>query len=325
MSLRSALREHWPEYLIEGWALGCFMISIGVFVTVLISPMSPLYTRIPSLALRAVMLGLALGTTAIVLIHSPWGKRSGAHMNPAVTLAFLRAKKIHHWDALFYVIAQTIGGILGVIVVAFAMGDLFTSPPVSYAVTLPGPQGAIVAFAAEALISFALMATVLIFTASMRLTRYTGLAIGCLVALFVAVEFPLSGASMNPARTLASAAPGHIWQNLWVYLLAPTLGMLAAAQLHLSLRGAAAPGCAKLLHPKGVRCIHCGQQAEPEPAAMETMLQCRQLRYAPSMRQNSTASPTRRSSAPRQSTPSSNTLAPVAPASVRRRRKSRLS
>lgn len=266
MSLQSALREHWPEYLIEGWGLGCFMVSIGVFVTILGSPNSPIYALVPSLTLRAAMLGLALGATAIVLIHSPWGKRSGAHMNPAVTLAFLRAGKIRPWDAFFYVIAQAVGGILGVILVAFLLGNLFTEPPVRYAVTVPGPRGAAVAFVAEALISFALMATVLVFTASSRLSRYTGLAIGVLVATFITVEFPLSGASMNPARTLASAAPGHIWQNYWVYLLAPTLGMVAAAQLHLHLRTAGAAGCAKLLHPKGVRCIHCGQPAIPKPA-----------------------------------------------------------
>jgi aquaporin Z len=267
MSPRSALREHWPEYLIEAWGLGCFMISIGVFVTILFSPMSPIYNRVPSLTLRGVILGLALGATAIVLIHSPWGKRSGAHMNPAVTLAFLRVRKIHPWDALFYVIAQLAGGILGVILVAFVVGNLFTNPPVNYAATLPGPRGAAVAFVAEAAISFVLMATVLIFTASRRFARYTGLAIGGVVAVFIAVEFPLSGASMNPARTLASAAPGHIWRDLWVYLLAPTLGMLAAAQLLLFLRGRDALGCAKLLHPKGVRCIHCGQRATPKSVA----------------------------------------------------------
>lgn len=73
MSLRSAVRDHWPEYLIEGWALGSFMISIGVFVTIFISPASPIYTRVPSLTVRAVLLGLALGATAIVLIHRPGG------------------------------------------------------------------------------------------------------------------------------------------------------------------------------------------------------------------------------------------------------------
>jgi aquaporin Z len=254
------------------------MISIGVFVTIFISPMSLIYAWVPSLTLRAVMLGVALGATAIVLIHSPWGKRSGAHMNPAVTLAFLRVRKIHPWDALFYVIAQVAGGILGVILVAFVLGSLFTDPPVDYAATVPGRWGAAVAFVAEATISFVLMATVLAFTASTRFARYTGLAIGVLVAFFIAVEFPLSGASMNPARTLASAAPGHIWQNLWVYLLAPTLGMLAAAQLLLFVRGSSAVGCAKLLHPKGVTCIHCGQRATPKSAGSPRAVQANLLR-----------------------------------------------
>jgi aquaporin Z len=258
-SLRSALREHWPEYLIEGWALGCFMISAGVFVTLLESPRSLLFTFLPSSIIRTVLLGLAMGATAILLIHSPWGKRSGAHMNPAVTLAFLHLRKIHPWDAVFYVIAQAIGGTLGVFLVAFLIGNLFTGPPVSYAATLPGPKGAIVAFVAEAVISFGLMASVLIFTASLRLARFTGLAVGFLVAFFITVELPLSGTSMNPARTLASAVPGMMWQHFWIYLLGPTLGMLAAAQLHFHIRGAGAPGCAKLLHPHGVRCIHCGQ------------------------------------------------------------------
>jgi aquaporin Z len=263
MSLRSALREHWPEYLIEGWALGCFMISVGVFVTLLYSPASPLYAIVPSATTRTVLLGLAMGVTAVLLIHSSWGKRSGAHMNPAVTLAFLRLGKIHRWDALFFVIAQAVGGTLGVVLVASVARSLFADPPVSYAVTVPGPKGAGVAFVSEAVISFGLMSTVLVFSSSSRLTRFTGVAVGCLLALFISVELPLSGTSMNPARTLASAVPGMMWQDFWIYLIAPPLGMLAAAQLHLYIRGRDAAGCAKLLHPDSVRCIHCGHAPAP--------------------------------------------------------------
>jgi aquaporin Z len=208
--------------------------------------------------LRTLLVGLAMGATAIVLIHSPWGKRSGAHMNPAVTLTFLRLGKIRPWDALFFVIAQTLGGTLGVIIAASVLGSGFTDPPVSYAATLPGPTGTAVAFAAEALISFGLMTTVLGLSGSPRLARFTGIAAGVLVALYISLESPLSGMSMNPARTFASAAPGMMWQHFWIYLLAPPLGMLAAAQLHCVIRGSSAAGCAKLLHPKTVRCIHCG-------------------------------------------------------------------
>lgn len=260
MPLLTALREHWPEYLIEGWALGCFMISAGVFATLLGSPLSPVYCVVSSVTERTVLTGLAMGATAILLIHSPWGKRSGAHMNPAVTLAFLRLGKVRAWDALFFVIAQTLGGTLGIVVTAALLGRSFTDTPVSYAVTVPGASGTVVAFIAEAVISFGLMVTVLRFSASPRLGRYTGLAAGCLVAVYISVESPLSGMSMNPARTFASAAPAMNFQGLWVYLIAPPLGMLVAAQVHLLRRGTRVTGCAKLLHPENVRCIHCGHE-----------------------------------------------------------------
>lgn len=260
VTLAAALRLHWPEYLIEGWALGCLMMSVGMSVSVLESPRSPIYTLIPSAGVRIVVLALIVGLTLTLLIQSPWGKRSGAHMNPAITLAFLRQNKIRPSDALFYILAQIAGGTLGVVAVAFFAGSLFTDPPVHYAVTMPGPAGEAVAFLAEGVISFALMAAILFLTTSPRLTRYTGLAVGGLVTLFIIVEAPLSGTSMNPARTLASAVPGMSWQHLWIYLLAPTLGMLAAAQLDIHIRGSRALGCAKLLHPCGIRCIHCNYE-----------------------------------------------------------------
>jgi aquaporin Z len=257
-SIGSALREHWPEYLIEGWALGSFMISVGLFVTIFESPRSFVLAVVPDADLRVALLGIAIGTTAILLIHSAWGKRSGAHMNPAITLAFLRLGKIRTWDAVFFIAAQTLGGTLGVIVAAICLGSVFTDPPVNYAVTVPGWAGAAVAFAAETVISFALMTTILAFTASPTLIRFTGLSVGCLVTVFIILESPLSGASMNPARTLASAAPGMMWQYLWIYLLAPTIGMLAAAEFHAVMCGRDAPGCTKLLQSTAVRCIHCG-------------------------------------------------------------------
>jgi aquaporin Z len=195
MPIKSALREHWPEYLIEAWALSCLMISIGLFASALGSPKSPMYAAVPNAAIRTVLLALAIGATLALIIQSPWGKRSGAHMNPAITLAFLRVGKAHPWDGLFFILAQTAGGILGVSAVALFVGTLFTDPPVRYAVTTPGPAGAGIALVAETMISFALMAAILVFTASIHLIRFTSLAAGCVVALFIIVEAPLSGAS----------------------------------------------------------------------------------------------------------------------------------
>jgi aquaporin Z len=259
----SRLRRNWPEYLIEGWALGMFMISAGLFAILLDYPGSPVHQAINDATTRRILAGIAMGLTAIALIYSPWGKRSGAHMNPAVTLAFLRLRKIDARDAMFFVLAQFIGGTLGVLLVAQLVGPAFTAPPVSYAATLPGAHGPVVAFIAEALISAFLIFTILTISNTPRIAHFAGIAAGCLVATYIALEAPLSGMSMNPARTFASAMPGLMWQGFWIYITAPVLGMLAGAELFMFTRGRDGAGCAKLLHPADQRCIHCGH----EPAA----------------------------------------------------------
>jgi aquaporin Z len=262
-SALAALRQHWPEYLIEAWALGMFMISAALLATLLEYPASPIHRWITDPLARRVVAGIAMGLTAIALIHSPWGKRSGAHMNPAVTLTFLRLGKAHGWDALFFVIAQFVGGTLAVLLMAALLGPSFTAAPVSYAATLPGPAGPWVALLAEFAISAGLILVVLTLSASQHLAPFTGIAAGCLVAGYISLEAPLSGMSMNPARTFASAAPAMQWQYFWIYLCAPVIGMLAGAQLYLSVRGTRALGCAKLLHPPDTRCIHCGYVPAP--------------------------------------------------------------
>ena len=199
---------HWPEYLIEAWALGMFMISAGVFTLLLESPASPLHAAIPDAFLRRLLTGAAMGLTAIALIYSPWGRRSGAHMNPAVTLSFLRLRKIAPSDAAFYIFAQFIGGTLGVCGVLVAFGPAFSAPPVSYVATVPGSAGVGAAFTAEIGISALMIFVVLMVSSSAHLARFTGLCAGLLVCLFISFEGPLSGMSINPARSFASALPG---------------------------------------------------------------------------------------------------------------------
>src|SRR6185369_3984308 len=89
------------------------------------------------------------------------------------------------------------------------------------------------------------------------IAQYTGLFSGILVATFISFEAPLSGMSMNPARTLGSAVGAQFWMALWIYFIAPPIGMLLAAQLHLRLKGAAGVFCAKLHHRNDTRCIFC--------------------------------------------------------------------
>ncbi|MFO1503475.1 MAG: aquaporin [Steroidobacteraceae bacterium] len=251
-----ASASHWPEYLIEGAALGLFMISAGIVTTALEYPGSPLHSLLPDATLRRVLIGLAMGLTAIALIHSPWGKRSGAHMNPAVTLSFLRLGRIAPRDALFYVVSQIAGAASCTLLVRLALGEAFTEAPVHHVTTQPGPRGAGVALLAEFVMAFLMMATVLRVSASARLAPYAGLCAGALVAMFISVEAPLSGMGLNPARSFASALSAADFNGLWIYLLAPPAGMLAAAELHL--RFAPRIACAKLLHPDEYRCIHCG-------------------------------------------------------------------
>jgi aquaporin Z len=97
-----------------------------------------------------------------------------------------------------------------------------------------------------------------------RLAPYTGLAAGALVACYIAFEAPYSGMSMNPARSFASAAPAGLWDDLWIYFVAPPLGMWTAAALHAARRSPSV--CAKLVHTADARCIHCGYQ--PTAAAV---------------------------------------------------------
>ncbi len=110
--------------------------------------------------------------------------------------------------------------------------------------------GSFVAFVAEVTISFVLMVTVLFVTNRERLAPYTAYIVGVLIAAYITFESPLSGMSTNPARTLGPAIYAHEWHALWIYFIAPSLGMLAAAEVFLRIRRGVGPYCAKLHHAK---------------------------------------------------------------------------
>src|SRR5260370_24422475 len=98
-----ALKNHWPEYLIEGACLGLFMISAFTFGTILEHPASPVYRALPNPLMRRFLMGLAMGGTAISIIYSPWVKLSGAHINPSTTLAFFPLVEIQTYVDLLYI------------------------------------------------------------------------------------------------------------------------------------------------------------------------------------------------------------------------------
>jgi aquaporin Z len=251
------VRAHWPEYAIEAAGLGTFMVVACTFGALLGHPRSPVVLSVPDPLVRRALMGLAMGLTAVTLIYSPWGRRSGAHFNPATTLTFWRLGKTHTRDAIGYAMAQVVGGLAGVLLAANLLGAVLAHPDVRYVATRPGPTGAAVAFAAEVTIAFVLMSVVLRVSNDASLARFTGLAAGALVALYITIEAPLSGMSLNPARSLASAMPAGVWDAFWIYLVAPPLGMVAAAEAYVHRHGARAVYCAKLHHDAGPCLFRC--------------------------------------------------------------------
>jgi aquaporin Z len=252
------LRANWQIYAMDGALLGMFMISACVSVVIVEYPSSPLRHVMNSELLRRALIGTAMGFTAVALIYSPWGKRSGAHMNPAMTLSFLRLGKINLIDASGYVIGQFLGGALGMMLCAIILGPLVRHPSVGYVVTVPGLSGILPAWLGEFVIAMLMMLVVMSLNKRPTLAPYTGYFAATLVALYITFESPLSGMSLNPARTFASSIVAWVWTGWWIYLSAPVLGMLAGIELHRLITSEHQRLCGKLSHDPHVNCfIRC--------------------------------------------------------------------
>jgi aquaporin Z len=247
-------RAHWREFLIEAWGMAVLLLVSGL-ITGLIEPR--FRASWPPFA-RRLAEGVAIAGTVIGLVYSRWGRRSGAHFNPAVTITFLWLRKVKLWDAVFYTIFQFIGAAFGIWLAGAILGAALQEPPVMWIVTQPGCYGVRVAFVAEFSIAFILMSTILWVGGKPRLMTFTGIFAGIFVFLCICFEAPFSGFSMNPARTFASAIVSGSWNGLWIYLVAPPAGMLAAAALARSFESLPMMACAKLVHDRSSPCIHCG-------------------------------------------------------------------
>ncbi|HKD86318.1 MAG TPA: aquaporin [Terriglobales bacterium] len=255
LSAVASLARHWPEYLMEVAEPGLYMFATCVIAALLQHPASPVRHLILNPLARRELMGIAMGLTIVAIVLSPWGKQSGGHLNPAITLTFYRLGKVEFWDLWFYILAQFVGAVGGVCIARYALWGALGDHAVHYAVTVPGVFGTGIAFAAELTISFLFMITILVATNRARLAPYTPYLAGALIAIYIAFETPLSGMSTNPARTFGSALHANYWQALWIYFLAPTLGMLGAGEVFLRSRGGVPPFCAKLHHVNNKRCI----------------------------------------------------------------------
>jgi len=249
---KTCLRGNWPEYLMEA-AISLYLFFTCLFATLFQHPNSPIHEMMPSALVRRGLMGIAVAATVVVIALTPWGKQSGGHINPAMTFTFYRLGKVEFWDAVFYGVAQFGGAAAGVAIATYLLHGAPGNETARYAATLLGKCGSGVAFVAEATISFSLMLTVLFVSNHGLFARYTPYFIGALYALFITFETPLSGMSMNPARTFGPALQTRHWHAVWVYFLGPTLGMLVASEVFLWARKGIGPYCAKLHHANGKR------------------------------------------------------------------------
>ena len=237
---------HWIEWLCE--LLGTLaMILVGFSAIALFgAPQSPLHAAIGSAALRAWLTGLTFGVISALVALSPLGRRSGAHLNPVVTLAFWTQGKVHPHDVAGYVSGQVVGAICGTAATAVVWGA--EARAVHLGATAPGRGvGPVEAVLVEAAMTGALVLTLLLMTSRAVTARWTPLVLWLLIAALVWQGAPYTGTSLNPARSLGPALLAPLLGPLWVYLLGPLLGGAAAVAV-FGLLGDVEVQTAKLFH-----------------------------------------------------------------------------
>ena len=171
----------------------------------------------------ALVVAAAFGLAVMVMIHT-LGHVSGAHFNPAVTAAFAASGHLPLARVLPYASAQVAGAVLGVVSLRIILGD-----DVDLGVTRPaGSTGQ--AFAWEVGLTLILMLVIAVVATGHRVSgRVAAITIGATVAICAVVGGPVSGASMNPARSLGPALVAGDLEDLWIYLVAPVVGAIVAA------------------------------------------------------------------------------------------------
>jgi aquaporin Z len=195
-------RLHWPEYGSElvGTALLVFLALSAV--TLDFGSGSPLASVLPNRSVRRLMTGLLLAGCGPLLTISPPGKLSGAHLNPAVSLAFWLQGKMHRHDLVGYLASQFLGAALGA-----GLAVLIWS-----------------VFLLEMGCTCLLVLAIFLFVSSHRLMHWTPLMTWLLVALIYWQAAPISGCSLNPARSFGPALVSWFWRDQWVYYLAAPIG-----------------------------------------------------------------------------------------------------
>lgn len=249
-------RLHWPEYGSE--LLGtAFLVFIALSaVTFDFGSSSPLAAALPGSGARRLITGLILAASGPLVAISPLGKLSGAHINPAVSLAFWLQGKMHQHDLVGYLASQFLGAALGAGLVVLVWRERAAS--VHNGVTAPGVGYPIWSvFLIEMGLTCLLVLAIFLFVSSHHLMHWTPLMTWLLVALMYWQAAPISGSSLNPARSFGPALVSWFWRDQWLYYLASPIGALLAVALFrsLSIVGIHDVLTAKLFHAPRYRCL----------------------------------------------------------------------
>jgi aquaporin Z len=231
-------RRRWRHPPLPGLHLAewtCELVGTGILILGGLSAIvfdfgrgSPVASALPSQSARLLLTGAIFAGFAALVMISPLGRRSGAHLNPALSLAFWSKGHLHRDDLVGYVAAQTLGAILATVIVRVAWGGRAAS--VSYGVTGRGRGfDGLEVVVVEALMTALLILTIFAFVSSARTARWTPLAVWVVITILVWQVGAYTGTSLNPARSLGPALVADDWREYWEYLLGPFLGAALAA------------------------------------------------------------------------------------------------
>jgi aquaporin Z len=232
---KETFQHNYKLYLMEALGLAIFMCSACFFAAELWHEGAYLNRLFTTNMSRNLIMGVAMGLTALFIFYSPVTAPSGSHINPAVSLVQWYLGNMSKLNFIFYVLFQFVGGTIAVYLMSFLMNHTLTDAPVNYVVTVPG-KGVAEWKAAlyETIIGF-IMITMVLNVSNSKIKKYTRIFAACLVCLYVIVAGPVSGFGMNPARSFASALPSGIYTSFWIYVFCPLTGMMAAAILYKKL------------------------------------------------------------------------------------------
>lgn len=209
--------------------------GLGTFFLVLIGPGAAMVNAYSGGQLGPVGIALAFAFVVTAMIHAV-GHLSGAHINPAVTLGFWSVGRFPVREVFPYVAAQCSGAVAAAAVLWGTLG-----PVGELGATLPRISVAS-ALAIEWLLSFVLMFVIMAVATDERVADgFAALAVGLTVGFCALTGGPITGGSMNPARSFGPALVGDLWRAHWIYWLAPVTAMMMAARSYEFLRSVGPP------------------------------------------------------------------------------------